>query len=436
MPDSLNPFDLFVIVVAVLMTLWGGMRGVVSQVTSILSWLVSWYVATHYYSFAARFINQDSEWRVPASMIITFIVTALAIRLASNFIKQIISFAGLREFDRQMGALLGLCKGLLLCLMVAFVAVVASDKSRAVIESAKTGPFFVKTVAYVQEKLPDSELTQKFRGLATKIDEEGENNVKSEELEAQVDNLTKGLISKGFLSNNATKIVEEAAEARADSANSGKTSSTAPTSSFQSFLQKATALKDEISNLARNRDDADSRSSGNAYSNTTTSASRGTTAIDSPIGAGTREYYSYDAASAVESPAGTPNNYGASPSYNPPVRERYYDTYENPAVDSSAWDSRTSATTSFESRSTGASELASFLDAIGGGYDGGASWSSNEYSNSGTTASTYNDYSASREYNPTRNSSSVSATSSSRGYRSSDSSASRARLNSRSYTIN
>ena len=106
MPDSLNPFDLFVIVVAVLMTFWGGMRGVVSQVTSILSWLVSWYVATHYYSFAARFINQDSEWRVPASMIITFIVTALAIRLASNFIKQIISFAGLREFDRQMGALL------------------------------------------------------------------------------------------------------------------------------------------------------------------------------------------------------------------------------------------------------------------------------------------------------------------------------------------
>ena len=87
MSGALNPFDLFVLVVLVLTTFWGGMRGIVSQVTSIFSWLASAYIATHYYTIVAKFMNASYAYYKPLAMIVTFIVSALLIRIASNVIK-------------------------------------------------------------------------------------------------------------------------------------------------------------------------------------------------------------------------------------------------------------------------------------------------------------------------------------------------------------
>ena len=432
MPDSLNPFDLFVIVIAVLSTFWGGMRGVVSQITSILSWLASWYVATHYYTFVARFIDQDSEWRVPASMVITFIVTALAIRLASNFIKQIVSFAGLKEFDRQMGALFGLCKGLLLCFMVAFLAVVASEKSRAVVENAKTGPFFVKSVAYVQDKLPESELTKKFRSIAGEIEEQGERDDKLEEQEAEVDNLRKGLISKGFLSNNASKIVEEAIETRSDSSQNGKDAQ-AQSNAFQSFLRRAAEWKEGFSNLTNGESASKSEPTSRTNSQAGVTGNAPPSFNDSTRN-GSREYYPYDSASASLPDDLIGQDYYDASVYNSLTPDNRYNNFSTSDSVASSSSPANPSTQNVGTDSLDFSELVSFLNTFGGGFGGGNVGSPSGNSYSGAPSPSYN-ASSPPSSNGSERTATSQATNHARNSRSSDSSESRARLSSRSYSI-
>ena len=155
MSGALNPFDLFVLVVLALATFWGGMRGIVSQVTSILSWLASAYIATHYYFIVAKFMNTSYAHYKPLAMIVTFIVSALLIRIASGVVKNMISLAGLKEFDRQMGAALGLFKGVVLCLLVTFVFVIFSDSTRSIIEKSKSGPYLTAFISQIQRRLPE-----------------------------------------------------------------------------------------------------------------------------------------------------------------------------------------------------------------------------------------------------------------------------------------
>ena len=214
MSGALNPFDLFVLVVLVLATFWGGMRGIVSQMTSILSWLASAYIATHYYSIVAKFMNASYAYYKPLAMIVTFIVSALLIRIASNIVKNMVSLAGLKEFDRQMGAALGLLKGALLCLLVTFVLIIFNGSSRSIVENSKSGPYFAAFISKIQRHLPESELTRRFLAYADVIEEEKkkeDDGTESKSLSAEVRDFKKLIVSK-VLSDAASDIVAEAEE--------------------------------------------------------------------------------------------------------------------------------------------------------------------------------------------------------------------------------
>ena len=214
MSGALNPFDLFVLVVLVLTTFWGGMRGIVSQVTSIFSWLASAYIATHYYTIVAKFMNASYAYYKPLAMIVTFIVSALLIRIASNVIKNMVSLAGLKEFDRQMGAALGLLKGALLCLLVTFVFIVFNGSTRSIVENSNTGPYFAAFISKVQRRLPESELTSRFLAYANAIEEKKsteDDGTESKSITSEVRELKKYLVSR-VLSDAASDIVAEAEE--------------------------------------------------------------------------------------------------------------------------------------------------------------------------------------------------------------------------------
>lgn len=333
MSGALNPFDLFVLVVLALATFWGGMRGIVSQVTSILSWLASAYIATHYYFIVAKFMNTSYAHYKPLAMIVTFIVSALLIRIASGVVKNMISLAGLKEFDRQMGAALGLFKGVVLCLLVTFVFVIFSDSTRSIIEKSKSGPYLTAFISQIQRRLPESELTSRFLAYAGAIEQEKvsvSDGTESKSITNEVRDLKKYLISK-VLSDAASDIVAEAEEGDV------KDSENVIDSFFQAATSSVNRLKDSVS-----------QGFSTDVSLPLTSTRNVDTIVDS-TDYSSRGYDEYPRSEAMPSPS--------SPQFVTSDERALY----SPPVQSSADD----LTTSPEEDMTG---LSAFFKSIGGGY--------------------------------------------------------------------
>ena len=65
---SFSPFDLFTLVTLVFTTFWGGLRGLISQASAIISWLLSAYIASHYYQPVAILFKTSPSIQTPAAI--------------------------------------------------------------------------------------------------------------------------------------------------------------------------------------------------------------------------------------------------------------------------------------------------------------------------------------------------------------------------------
>ncbi len=175
--QAIEPFDIVVIVLVIGMTVRGGLSGIVGQALSILSILLSWYVASRHFDLVSGYLPKENSWNQPASIFVTFILCNIVIRLVAHYVEKTVKFSPLKEFDRQLGALLGLAKGLLLCLVVTFFAVTLTEKSRSAVASSQSGKYLVSTLLYISNILPDdtrhAAFKKEFTKFATIVNESG-----------------------------------------------------------------------------------------------------------------------------------------------------------------------------------------------------------------------------------------------------------------------
>jgi len=135
---TIQPYDMVMLAVLALATLFGTWKGAVWQVASLASLVVSFLVALHFSGPLAPYIS-DREWNRFAAMLILYLVTSMAIWIAFRFVSGLIDRMKLREFDRQIGALFGLAKGVLLCLVITFFVVTLSEAARVSILRSPSG---------------------------------------------------------------------------------------------------------------------------------------------------------------------------------------------------------------------------------------------------------------------------------------------------------
>lgn len=433
MSGTFNPFDIFVLVVLALSTFWGGIRGVVSQLTSIFSWIASAYIATRHYHLVAKFMNASYSYHTPLAMIVTFIISVLLIHLASNFVKNLVSLAGLKEFDRQMGALLGLAKGVVLCLLVTFLLIVVNDSTRVVIEKSNTGPYFASFLLKIQKHLPDSELTNKFMTHVNTIEEKKqeeleEDGTETKSLGTEVRDLKKYLTTK-ILSDQATDILAEAEEGSEEESD-GMT--------FGSLLQNAATTVNRLKGaLSSDSTSAKSKPAGSNVASSTFPTAGGSSSVAPPTydhnvydDYEDRYYDDYgDGGYAVPDPLGLGQQSTDRTDVN---RDRYASS--DPTISQEVSSDQRSESGDF------LGGLAAFLSTIGGGF-GGYVNDSGSASNSSNYDSTGGSYPYGGDYSPGFSSGArndgvnyqPSARSDSPGVYNSN--ASRSRLNSRTYTI-
>ena len=91
-------------------------RGFIREASSILSWIAAFIVASRFYPQLSEYItfsNDDLTRKVIASIVL-FIVTLIALGFVASTISSLVKKAGLSSFDRLLGVVFGVVRGILI----------------------------------------------------------------------------------------------------------------------------------------------------------------------------------------------------------------------------------------------------------------------------------------------------------------------------------
>ena len=140
----MQTYDLLMILVLVAATLFGFWKGMAWQIASLSSLVLSYFVALKFADQLAPYISNHSPWNKFVAMLAIYIGTSFLIwtifRLVSGFIDRV----KLDGFDRQMGAMFGLAKGVLGCIAITFFAVtILPQAQKDSIIASRTGEYII-----------------------------------------------------------------------------------------------------------------------------------------------------------------------------------------------------------------------------------------------------------------------------------------------------
>ncbi len=152
----MQAYDIIMLVILLLATFIGYRKGFAWQVASVASIFASYIVAVRFRDQVAAQIRTEPPWNVFLAMLLLYVGTSLTIWLGFQLIHGFIDRAKLKDFDRQLGALLGLAKGALLCVVVTiFSTTLLGGELRDEILHSTSGRQIAKLLDKAHGLLPD-----------------------------------------------------------------------------------------------------------------------------------------------------------------------------------------------------------------------------------------------------------------------------------------
>ena len=113
------------------------------------------HVAMRFCGHLAPYISSNEPWNRFLAILILFLVTSMAIWVLFHMVAGLIDRVKLKEFDHQMGALFGLAKGILICLLITFFAVTLWEGSRQAVLNSHSGKFTARLVERAGPAMPE-----------------------------------------------------------------------------------------------------------------------------------------------------------------------------------------------------------------------------------------------------------------------------------------
>jgi membrane protein required for colicin V production len=143
----MQTYDLVMLAVLAAATIFGFWKGLAWQIASLASLVVSYFVALRFADRVAPLISEHEPWNKFVAMLLIYAAASLVIWMIYRAIGGAIDRVKLNEFDRQMGALVGFAKGVLLCIAITFFAVTLSGQSqRDQIIASRSGQYIVQVL--------------------------------------------------------------------------------------------------------------------------------------------------------------------------------------------------------------------------------------------------------------------------------------------------
>ncbi|HEV3341896.1 MAG TPA: CvpA family protein [Pirellulales bacterium] len=150
----MQPYDLAMIGVLLGATLWGFFKGMARQVASLVSLVASYFVALRFSPLVAPYLGQPQPLDRFLAMLLLYLLTSLTIWLVFRQVSQVIERVQLKDFDRQVGALFGAAKGVLLCVAITFFAVSLSAERRKTVLASRSGPYIARLLQQADPLMP------------------------------------------------------------------------------------------------------------------------------------------------------------------------------------------------------------------------------------------------------------------------------------------
>jgi membrane protein required for colicin V production len=155
-PDIGVPiYDLLMGAVLLISIVYGISRGFLWQLASLSSLILSCWAAIRWSPGLASLISNQEPWNRWLAMLIIFIFCSLVVWLVFRVITQWLQRVRLEGFDRQMGALFGLIKGVLFCLIITFFSVTLSVSTRSIVMESRSGPWLARLIPNAVAVLPE-----------------------------------------------------------------------------------------------------------------------------------------------------------------------------------------------------------------------------------------------------------------------------------------
>jgi membrane protein required for colicin V production len=140
----MQTYDILMLLVLVAATLFGFWKGMAWQIASLASLVVSYYAALRFADQLAPMISNQAPWNKFVAMLAIYVGTSFVIWTLFRLVSGIIDKVKLDGFDHQMGALIGLAKGVLLCIAITFFAVtILPQAQKDTIVASRTGEYII-----------------------------------------------------------------------------------------------------------------------------------------------------------------------------------------------------------------------------------------------------------------------------------------------------
>ena len=150
----MEAYDLFMLGVLALCMLLGAWKGMAWQVATLASLVVSALVASRCSGPLAPLFSVQAPWNRCLAMLVLYLVTSLVIWLLFRLVAKFIDRVRLNEFDRQVGAMFGLAKGVLWCLVITFFTVTLSENARQRVLRSHSGYYAARLIHSAKPALP------------------------------------------------------------------------------------------------------------------------------------------------------------------------------------------------------------------------------------------------------------------------------------------
>jgi len=149
-----QPYDLLMLAVVIGAMLFGVWKGMAWQIAALASVVVSGAVAVHSSAALAPRFGTQEPWNRFLALLVLYVATAAAIWLVFRLVARVIDRVQLKEFDRQLGTLFGLAKGVLYCVVITFFTVTLSEGGRQAVMQSRSGVLIARGIRNANPILP------------------------------------------------------------------------------------------------------------------------------------------------------------------------------------------------------------------------------------------------------------------------------------------
>ena len=154
---GLNPADWFIIVVLTISGIMSLIRGFTKEVLSLLLWVVAFIAAISLEYLATPKINEfidNPDISKIISYVVVFIIFIFLGGIVIKFITKLVKWSGASGFDKFLGILFGLGRGLIL-LFIIFLLLPSNLKTTDLIANSKITPMIEKYAPKIETYFRD-----------------------------------------------------------------------------------------------------------------------------------------------------------------------------------------------------------------------------------------------------------------------------------------